>query len=89
MPFSHMVFIGDGETDVPCMRLVKSQGGHSIAVYKSSTKGAKTKANQMVADGRATLAAITDYTENSTLDIAVKLMIDKVVAQSKIKRLEK
>ena len=27
VPFSRMIFLGDGETDVPCMRLVKDQGG--------------------------------------------------------------
>ena len=36
IPFTHMMYIGDGLTDVPCMKLVKNYGGKSIAVYNSS-----------------------------------------------------
>lgn len=84
VPFRNMVFIGDGETDIPCMRLVKQQGGHSIAVYTKGKKGAKPKAQQLVTDGRTNLAAVADYSEGSAIDKAVKAMIDKVAAQREI-----
>ena len=85
VPFEHMVFVGDGETDIPCMRLVKDQGGHSIAVYNSGKHGAKIKAEQLVKDGRATLVATADYQAGSDIDLAVKAIIDKIEASSRIK----
>jgi phosphoserine phosphatase len=80
VPFSNMVFIGDGETDIPSMRLVKNQGGHSIAVYSKGKRGAREKAQKLVEEGRTNLATTADYTENSAIDRAVKAMIDKAVS---------
>jgi len=85
VPFENMIFIGDGETDIPCMRLVKEQGGHSIAVYNGSKRGARKHADQLVNDGRATLGAPADYQENSVIDQAVKAIIDKIEAVARIK----
>lgn len=85
VPFEHMIFVGDGETDIPCMRLVKDQGGHSIAVYNSGKRGAKAKAEELVENGRATLVATADYREGSDIDLAVKAIIDKVEASSRIR----
>ena len=84
VPFTNMVFIGDGETDIPCMRLVKSQGGHAIAVYSPSKRGAKTKALQLVEEGRVNLVTTADYTDGSNMDKAVKAMMDKVAAKRTI-----
>lgn len=85
VPFENMIFIGDGETDIPCMRLVKDQGGHSIAVYNGSKRGVRKHADQLVTDGRATLAAPADFQGGSTIDDCVKAIIDKVEAAARVR----
>lgn len=85
VPFENMIFIGDGETDVPCMRLVTEQGGHAIAVYNGGKRGARKHADKLVENGRATISAAADYQENGVIDLAVKAIIDKVEAVARIK----
>jgi len=89
VPFEHMVFVGDGETDIPCFRLVKEQRGHAIAVYKPSTKGAKSMANKLVEEGRVNFIAPANYSANGEMDRFVKSIIDKVAADVALKKLGK
>jgi hypothetical protein len=84
VPFENMLFIGDGETDIPCMRLVKDQGGHAIAVYNPGLRKAKETAIQLVNDGRATLHAPANYEPGSQVEQAVQAIIDKISATSRI-----
>ena len=84
LPFENMIFIGDGETDIPCMRLVKDQGGHSIAVYNTDKYGAKKTAEQLITDGRASFVAPADYQPNSKVEKAVEAIIDRIEATARI-----
>jgi 2-hydroxy-3-keto-5-methylthiopentenyl-1-phosphate phosphatase len=79
IPFRNMVYIGDSATDIPCMKLVNSYGGHSIGVYNPET-GDKTKVLQMIKDNRIRYYAKADYTENSELDKLLKAIINKTAA---------
>jgi len=77
-----MIYIGDGDTDIPCFKLIKEKGGHSIAVYRPNTKGAKEKSIQLIHDERVNFIAPADYKTNSLLDRIVKALIDKVAHDS-------
>ena len=74
VPFRNIVYIGDSMTDIPCMKLVNANGGHSIAVYDNNTLD-KTKAYQMLTDKRIKYFAPADYTDGSDLDKLVKAII--------------
>lgn len=76
VPFRNIVYIGDSDTDIPCMKLVNSSGGHSIGVYDPDTND-KTKVLKMIRDNRIRHFAPADYTENGELDRLVKEIIDK------------
>ena len=83
VPFRNMIYIGDGMTDVPCMKLVKLNGGSSIAVYqKNSEVGSK-----LLKAGRVDYIAKADYTEGRELDMLVKRIIDKMSASSDLARI--
>lgn len=76
VPFRNMVYIGDSDTDIPCMKLVNTYGGHSIGVYDPRT-GDKAKVHRMMRDKRIRYYAPADYTAGSELDLLVKAIIDK------------
>jgi len=78
IPFKHMIYIGDGDTDIPCFRLIKERGGHSIAVYKPKTSGAKNKTKDLIDDGRVNFIATADYRNASQIDRIVKGIVDKI-----------
>ncbi|MGV8019298.1 MAG: HAD family hydrolase [Ignavibacteria bacterium] len=86
MPFENMIYFGDGETDVPCMRLIIDKGGNSIAVYKKSTKGAKAKANKLLLENRASFISTADYSEGGRLDKIVKCIIDDINSKNNLKQ---
>ena len=79
VPFRNMVYIGDSDTDIPCMKLVNSYGGHSIGVYNPITQD-KEKVHRMIKDKRIKYFAPADYSEGLELDCIVKAIIDKTVA---------
>ncbi len=87
IPFENMVFIGDGSSDIPCFRLVKEQGGLSIAVYKPRAKGALCKANKYLEDGRVHAVAPANYSAGDKLDQIIKAHIDAVAARSALRNL--
>lgn len=74
VPFRNIVYIGDSGTDIPCMKLVNTYGGHSIGVYNDDTLD-KTKVYKMLHDNRIKFFAPADYTEGSELDRMVKAII--------------
>lgn len=83
VPFRNMVYIGDSDTDIPCMKLVNSYGGHSIGVYNPTSQD-KTKVHKMIRDNRIRYFAPADYTEGSALDTLIKDMILATVAHEKL-----
>ncbi len=80
VPFRNMIYIGDGMTDVPCMKLVKLNGGHSIAVYKKD----KAAVNELLRDRRVDYTLKADYREGKELDSIVKNIIEQVAITSSL-----
>jgi len=89
VPFRNMIYVGDGDTDVPCMRTVKEQGGVSIAVHPPEDEALAAKTAQLKADRRVHFTARADFTEGSALDVYVAAAIDKIAAVERLTALER
>mgnify|MGYP001598391278 FL=1 len=89
VPFRNMIYIGDGDTDVPCMRTVKEQGGVSIAVHPPGDADGAAKTAGLKAERRVHFTADADYSDGSPLDAYVSAAIDKMAAVERLKALEK
>ena len=64
VPFTNMIYMGDGLSDVPCMKMMRAYGGQAIAVYQASNRQGVEK---LLADGRVDFIFPADYREGMEL----------------------
>ena len=83
VPFRNMIYIGDSDTDIPCMKLVNTNGGHSIGVYDATTQD-KTKVWKMMREKRIRYFAPADYNNGSDLDALVKDIIKRTAMNERL-----
>jgi len=88
IPLTKMVYVADGLTDVPCMRLVKEYGGRSIAVYNEKSAKAKKIAEKLIREERANYMVKADYSEGSEMETLMKMILNHMSADSALEALE-
>lgn len=66
VPFSNMIYIADGPSDVPAFSLMNHYGGATFAIYPKGDDKAFKQVEQLRQDGRINMYAEADYTEGST-----------------------
>ena len=77
----NMIYIGDGITDIPSMRMIHENGGYSIAVYRENKKEI---AEKLLKDKRVEYISLADYSEGSNLDKLIKTIIEKMNISTKL-----
>ena len=75
VPFTNMIYLGDGLSDVPCMKMMRTYGGQAIAVYHEENRQG---VEDLLAKGRVDFMFPADYREGTALDITVQNIIRKM-----------
>ena len=86
IPFTNMIYFGDGETDVPSMKIVSMFGGNAIAVFDPSNKGKRETARKLLRQGRVNFITPASYTKDSRTFRLVCAIIDKLKAENELKQ---
>jgi len=84
IPFSRMIYLGDGETDVPAMKMIKFKGGTAIAVYDPDKPRGKEVCEDLIRQNRADFIAQADYTQGSKLFQILQVLINCIVEEEKL-----
>ena len=83
VPFHNMIYVGDGLSDVPCMKMMRSYGGQAIAVYQS---GNRPGVEKLLEDGRVDFIFPADYREGTALDATAKDILRRIAITERLER---
>ena len=89
IPFSHMIYLGDGTTDIPCMKIVKMFGGNSIAVYAPENQRQLDTARKLLKQDRVNFICQADYRVGGQIYEVVTTIIDKIKAENDFHALQR
>ena len=81
VPFSNMIYLGDGLSDVPCMKMMRAYGGQAIAVYQAVNRRG---VEQLLRQRRVDFIYPADYREGTALEITVKNIIRKMAVSQQL-----
>ena len=81
IPFTNMIYMGDGLSDVPCMKMMRAYGGQAIAVYQASNRQGVEK---LLADGRVDFIFPADYRADTELDRTVRDILRKMTIADRL-----
>lgn len=83
VPFTNMIYIGDGLSDVPCMKMMKAYGGYAIAVYQEGSRG---KVEELLVADRVDFIFPADYSEQSQLNKTIHNIIKKMAISDELSK---
>jgi len=83
IPFTNMIYFGDGDTDVPSMAVMRKNGGHAIAVYPPGKS--KAKCVELFKAGRIDFFAPADYRRGADLFKRTCLLLDRIWADIRVR----
>jgi hypothetical protein len=85
IPFERMIFLGDGDTDVPTMKMMHTKGGFSIAVYDPRfNEKDQRKIYSLISEDRVNFVAAADYREGAALDLIVKGLLGRIAINADV-----
>ncbi len=81
VPFTNMIYIGDGLSDVPCMKMMRAYGGQAIAVYQAVNREG---VERLLRQRRVDFIYPADYREGTELEITVKRIIRRMAVSHQL-----
>jgi len=76
IPFEHMIYLGDGPSDIPCFSAIRGYGGNCIGIVG---KGSAIKGYELARGKRTTVGPYSrDYRKGSDLRMMLETIIYKV-----------
>ena len=81
VPFTNMIYLGDGLSDVPCMKMMRAYGGQAIAVYQDANRPG---VEQLLRQGRVDYIYPADYSEGAGLELTVKEIIRRMAVNHRL-----
>ena len=89
IPFTNMIYFGDGETDIPSMKVVNMFGGNAIAVFNPTDPRKRGLARKLLRQGRVNFITPAVYSRESRTFRVVCAIIDKIKADNELKLLSR